>query len=345
MTLRQQTWLVLLVVFLLGAGVAAGWYVYWPRFHRDRQLALAEKSLAANDLEGAEAILRPLARNEPDHLRTQLLFAQVLRRMGRLRDAVGPLGLASKLGLPEDQAKREFALIESHGHFPKVENLLLGILHDHPTDSEVLEALAQGYARRGRWYDAERVYTQWLEADPARQETRFERGTVRAQARMFEKAAEDFHAVVERDPANFQAHLMLANCLLNDALIASAQAELQTCRQLRPERSEPFVGLAKCAIERQEWDQARDLLVKALSLDPKSPLALGELANFYMLRKRYDLAVGTLNQLLVLTPRDKQAHLNLAQALRFQGKLEEAQEHSRRYQELEDEENEKFRRK
>src|SRR5207248_7018444 len=130
-------------------------------------------------------------------------------------------------------------------------------------------------------------------------------GQARLEAREFGKAADDFRAVVRRAPEHFQARLLLAHCLLSDARMAEAEPELLVCRQLRPEAVEPLVGLASCAVERGDLNQAQALLRKALALDPGSTLALNEQGELHLLRQRYDLAVTVFEDVVRRDPWDK----------------------------------------
>jgi len=139
-------------------------------------------------------------------------------------------------------------------------------------------------------------------------------------------------------PNHFRARLLLAHSLLSDARMADAEAELLICQGLRPDRVEPLVGLATCAVERGDREQARARLERALALDPSSTLALQEQGNLYLRDQRYDLAGPVFQRVVRLDPRDKQAHLKLAQVLRQQGDPEGARKHEEAYRELDQEE-------
>src|SRR5439155_16939484 len=211
-------------------------------------------------------------------------------------------------------------------------------IRERPEDFEVLHALARGYARRGRWREADDAYSRCLELRPDQTTVLFERGRARLEARELAKAAAVFREVVRQLPEHFQARLLLAHCLLSYARMAEAEPELLVCRQLRPEAVEPLVGLASCAVERGDLNQAQALLQKASALDPGSTLVLVDQGELYMLRQRYDLAAAVLEAAVERDPRDKRAHLRLAQALRQNGDPSRAQEHVRRYEELDREE-------
>ena len=338
MTRRTHMGLVLAVVLVVPAAAAAWWWHYGPAYLRGRRLAAAEKALEAGNLAGAEELLLPLVAEEPGQARAQFLYAQVLRRYGRDSEAWVALARALQLGLPPPEAHREYALLEASEDFPRAESALRQEAEEHPDDAAVVGALAQGYARAGRPTEADRWYTRWLALAPEQTDVWLERGRVRLAAGRYGPAADDFREVLRRAPRHFQARLELAHCLLSEAKMAEAEAELLACRNVQPSRPEPWLGLAACALERGDLDEAQKLTKQAVTLDPSSPLALRLHGDVYLRRGRADLAVPVFERLVRAAPRDKQARLKLAQALRQSGDLGRAREQEQRYQQLEQEE-------
>lgn len=331
---RQRYLLFAAAIVLVPVAVLAVWLDQWPKYDRRRRLDQAERAVAASNLDKAEELLHGLAKEEPGDLNPQWRYTQVLRELGRTREAEAALERAKAAGLPESDYQREFGLLWASKDFARAEGPLRQAAQDRPGDAEVLKALAHGYARRRRWAEADEFYTRCLEATPDPDAVLFERGRARLDARVFDKAAADFREVVKRLPEHFQARLLLAHCLLSDAKMAEAEPELLACRQLRPEAVEPLVGLASCAVERGDLNQAQALLHKAQVLDPGSTLVLNEQGELYMIRQRYDLAVAVFEVAVQRDPRDKRAHLRLGQALRHNGDPQRAQEHVRLYEAL-----------
>src|SRR5205823_4820100 len=93
-----------------------------------------------------------------------------------------------------------------------------------------------------------------------------------------------------------------------------------------------------CAIEERAWDHAQSLLQQAQEREPQSAYVLGMQGDLHLRQQQYDRAIPLFQRVLDLEPRNKGAHLKLAQALRFGGKAEEAKEQERIYQQLADEE-------
>jgi tetratricopeptide (TPR) repeat protein len=315
---------------LLVAVVALAGWQYWPAY----QLWVARRALAANNLLKAEELLAKLTREDPRH-ETLFLYAHVLRRLKRNHEALAALDRAVERGLPKTaETRREYGLIASRTDFPSAEKVLRQVLEEQPDDTEALQALAEGYAAGHHWSGAEWAYTRWLALEPERIDLLVERARVRKEAEQFEEAAADLREVLQRAPEHFQARLLLAHCLLSNAAIAEAEPQLLVCQQLRPDRPEPLVGLAICATENGDLDRAHKFLSQARALDPTSMLVLHEQGDLYLLRQRHEQAALLFEQAVTLDPKDKQAHLKLAQALRLSGNVERARQHERRYEEL-----------
>ncbi|HZU35368.1 MAG TPA: tetratricopeptide repeat protein [Gemmataceae bacterium] len=204
-------------------------------------------------------------------------------------------------------------------------------------EARVLRRLAEGQVKARRWTDADDCYTRWLNLEPERLDARLARAQARLAAARDDRgsidaAVADFREVLRRTPNDFDAHLALAQALLSDARMSEARTELLACQRLRPQRVEPLLGLATCAMEERRWDEARALLRQALHLEPQSSRALTMLGDVCLRQERYAEAVPYFQQVLRVDPQNRNAHLKLAQALRFSGRPDEARREEELYQ-------------
>lgn len=327
---------------LAGIALAAclgcvGWFYVWPEY----LLKQAERAVANNDLVRAEAVLQRLNRHDPENGRARFLLAQVLRRRQRPDKAYEALKQARRLGYAEIECQRELALNEAALEFrPQAADALIKLLNDKPDDEEILQALADGYIKLQNWTAADRYLTRLLEQHPESVEPWVQRGQVRYAAKAIERdqnndvAAADFREVIRRVPDHFKAHMGLAECLLNDAQLASAKRELLICRQLNPAHTEPLIGLAICAMEEQHLEQAQALLDQAMNLQPNSLMALSMQGDLCLRRKEYTDAIRFYQKVLSVDPSNKAIHLKLAQAYRHSGRLEDAKNEEALFQQL-----------
>jgi predicted Zn-dependent protease len=341
MSRRLYNLILLSTVVIVPLLVGAWWWNYWPIYQRRQDFMQIERALQEDNLSKAEEILHNLLNDNPKDLRTLSLYTQVLRKSGRNAEAWNTLHQAIQEGLPESEGLREYALLESGQDFLLALNALERVLQDHPNDEEVLKALAEGHAHNGRWLESERAYLRWMEVNPDRTASHFERGRVLLEAGRPEDAAAEFQVVLRKTPHDFQAHLLLAQCLINDFKIDEAEAELKECQRLRPASPDPLVGLASCAAERGDLVRAQALAKEALDLDPKSAAGLHLQGSLYLNNQKLDLAIAVYEKLVRSYPRDKQGHLHLARAYSQKGNQELAKKHEDRFHQLDHQDDQK----
>jgi tetratricopeptide (TPR) repeat protein len=198
--------------------------------------------------------------------------------------------------------------------------------------------LARGYASIQDWPQAETYFSRLIEGQPENVEWYWQRGQIRQELASdtgaHNLAAADFREVLRRNPDHWEARLKLVQCLLSNAQMEEAKAELLRCRQLDPKRVEPLLGLASCALEEQNWKHANDLLSQALELQWNSSIALSMKGDLHLFRQQYAEAISYYQKVLVVEPANKAAHLKLAQAYRLSGRLEDAKIQEEAYQRL-----------
>lgn len=330
MTPRRMLLLAAPLVLLAVAALTWAWKT-WPA----RQLQSARAALAAGDPARAETLLVPLLKEFPEDPQVPYLQAQALRHLKRYSEAEQAMELATRRGLDRATGMREVALLLAVRDWPpEADGLFQQVLRDRPDDRELLQTLAEGYARRQRWREAVDLYARLVTLYPEELDYVFKRGLARMNDGHYAEAIADFRQVLVLDPAQFPARLYLAHSLQSEARMAEAEVELQTCRKLRPDLVEPLIGLANCAVEKGDLKAAESYLSQAIALDRSSPLVLHQVVDLHLRRQRYDLALEVLLVMARMVPQDKQVHLKLAQIFRREGQQEQAQRHQRIYQEL-----------
>ncbi|WP_020469085.1 tetratricopeptide repeat protein [Zavarzinella formosa] len=331
------------MLMVMIAGLLALVAVFTVRNFRRDPATKQDAAGAVEDFGRDEIEARESLRIHPEDCRARLKLATSLRRQGKISEAEAELIRAIQDKLPQEEGRREVVLQMAPKDWPeKMEGMFQQVVREHPDDREVLAAVAASYSAKGRWENAEPLYSRLVVVEPDRAEWRFQRGVARMRTAYFVNAVEDFREVLKGDSSNYQARLFLGHSLLGDARMSDAERELETCRQQRPEATEPLVGLADCAMERNDLTAAESLLNQAAKLDNKSAQVFQELAKLYLRQQRTPEAITALRRLLALDPNHRQGHLQLSQALLAIGNKTEASQHEAIYQELDRKEEERL---
>jgi predicted Zn-dependent protease len=334
---RRRHLLYGLLVVGVPAAAAAGWYYYWPAYQYHR----AEGAFAAGEWGRVLDLSAPLTQAEPADPRALLLAGKAARRLRKFDRAEDLLARAGRRGADEAAVRRELALTRAEVRYsPVVESFLLKCLGHDPDDFEVLAALARGAAEDGRWGDAREYFDRALALRPDDFDLRLDRGYLRLltateyASGTAAESAKDFAELVRRDPNHYLARLYYAHCLLLDARLAEAKEHLRVCRRLASDAPEPLVGLAHCAIEENDWEEADRLLRQSLDRDPRSESALILLGDLHLRRERYADAADAYRKAIAIAPNRPPPHLKLSQALRGLKKDAEADAELAEYKRL-----------
>jgi tetratricopeptide (TPR) repeat protein len=332
MTRRTRLAAAAIGVAVIGIAVAIAMSNWTPRNDRSNDPNAGVKSDSAV---ADEATARELLRQNPRDPSALLKLTNALRRQGRFSEAELTLTQAIQCGLSEKDGRREAALLLARTDWPpEVEGLMKSALRERPDDVELTQAIARSYAAKGRWLEAELLYSRLIETDSRQSEWRYQRGVASMRAAHFSQAIEDLRFVLSIDSTRYDARLYLGHSLLGDARMIEAETELRHCRKLDPAAVEPIIGLAKCAIERDDLDSAESLLAEASRLDQRSVLVLQEVAGLALRRGQSNRAIDALNRVIEIDPRNRQAHLQISQAYLAAGNFEKSKQHEKTYQEL-----------
>jgi len=117
--------------------------------------------------EEAEQLLREVVRDYPEEYDAAYSLGLLLAEMGRVDDAAEYLGRASR-GMPDrGRVHYNYGLaLQSLGRLPEAEGALRRALATEPDNLDFQFALADHYARRGRWADALRLAERMIAEHP-----------------------------------------------------------------------------------------------------------------------------------------------------------------------------------
>jgi tetratricopeptide (TPR) repeat protein len=161
---------------------------------------------------------------------------------------------------------------------------------ESPTSVQSKIKSGRELAKQGRAEQALAEFEAALKLDPNSKLARLGSGALKARLDRFDDALNDFKEVLRLDPMNVQAHLRTARVL----------------------------------ISKEEMDTAQEYAESALRIDPKAPLGYLLLGYIYLSRKDLIKAKEHFSKTLALSPRLVRARIQMALALRDEGKLSEA---------------------
>ncbi len=199
------------------------------------------------------------------------------------------------------------------------------------------DLLAQAAAchRAGNLLDAEVLYRQVIEADPACAEALFQLGAVCLGLGKLDDAAASLTQAVRLMPEHVDAHHHLAVVHVQQGKLSEAIASLETAHRLKPESveiglnlqivrtaSENCRGIALA--EQGKLDEANECHGRALEWSPNDAESHRGLAFVLAKQNKLDEAVAAYRRARELNPRDAELAYNIGVLLAKQRRLDEA---------------------
>jgi tetratricopeptide (TPR) repeat protein len=267
-----------------------------PEMATPATIAIGEIHVRKRDFSAAVAALLPLAKQQPGLTAAHLLLAEAYRGRGELDQAD-----ALYTQLEKDQP-RDAQLAYAHGvllaqkgrvadakvAFNRARDLFPG--HFGALEQLVnLEVAAKNYAAARRLVEADLAQA----AQPAPHTLLLARVCLAQGDNPAAEAA--LLRAIELQPDSPNAHFMLARLYLSSQQPEKALANLRGTLEKNPRNLPALLLLGVIQHERKDYAGARDAYEKALAVEPKSTLALNNLAYLYsehlaQLDKAYEMA-------------------------------------------------------
>lgn len=288
--------------------------------------------LALVALESARGVERP------DRAELSYLLGRAHRRAGSLDVAFDELRRAERSGWPSAEVQLQWRLaVIQRARFDDPQYALDKLLSQNSSDEtayEIYEALAKGYLHAFRFSDALHCLDFWIEWCPDAADPRMWRARIREQVQNWQRANDDYRAILQVKPAHLAARLALAhNLLVQLNQLTEAHREFQFCLDQSPDNVEAVLGIAAC--ERQLADSASAeqrltaLLKRELTPEQRANVQL-ELGQFLLERREPAEAIGLLEQVVEANPMSRTAHHALGMACVTGGERERAAGHFER---------------
>ena len=173
--------------------------------------------------------------------------------------------------------------------------------------------LAEAYELRG---DANRAFGEYVRAAdvlPTDVAVQLKAADYLLKARRFEDAQTRAAKVLELDPKNVDAQILIGRALVGLRDLDGAVREMEEAVRLDPNRGPTYTNLAVVQLAQNNRDEARAALEKAIELSPTSVDARLALGNFYLVIMRDAKQAETeMKSALAIDPKHEKANRALA---------------------------------
>jgi len=187
-----------------------------------------------------------------------------------------------------------------------------------------LFALAWQNQQAGNFGQAELLYRQVLQAEPAHAEAWARLGSVCARQGRNTEAIDSYSQALKLRPERVQTHYNLGIVLHSQGRSQEALVCFQHAIRLSPTLAQPHFSLGHVLQEQGRLDEAMAAYREALRLNPQYAEVHNNIAIARESQGRLEEAVASFHQALRLNPNFAAAHTNLGLTLQRQGRLEEA---------------------
>jgi adenylate cyclase len=203
------------------------------------------------------------------------------------------------------------------------------------TAQEVYEAVGKLRIATGQPAEAEAAYRRALALVPQSPDVLIGLATALAAVGKPDAAEATLRRAIAAQPSYWLAHLQLGNFYFRSGRAREAIAPYERATELGPDDPNAFNNLGGAYIHLGEFDKAAEALSRSLAIEPRrgSYSNSGTVAYY---RGRYAEAVQMFRKAIEHSPADNRLWGNLADALYFDGKREEATGAYRRALELVD---------
>lgn len=198
-------------------------------------------------------------------------------------------------------------------------------LKKFPGHKNGLYNLGLAYFRTGRTDEAISVFQKLVATDPGNAQAFFMLGTAFEKAKIFPKAMESYQASLTIYPDNIKVLNSLGNLFYNNGKLSEAIAAYTLALNLNSSNVNVLNNLGDINLYKlKNTDAAKDLLIKAVLLDPEFLTALNNLGNYYFITNDIGKAEDIFNEILKKDPANLLAMGNLAVIYEGRGDKEQA---------------------
>ncbi len=241
-------------------------------------------------------------------------------------------GLTQATRLLEGLIAKRRDVAEAHLELGRIQNRLgnqdqaimslmeaLTLLSDNPIKGlEARETIGAIYMKRGNYDEAGGQFKKIVEASPTNVTARGNLGICLEQIGFVDLAIDEFKKVLAVEPSNFVAlyNLGLASSLKGDYNQASAYFEkAMTKNQREPQVAMAVLGLASCYEAKQQYQEAKLMIDKVISIDAHNHYAYLAKARIYEALKEPGKAIECIRKAMQIAPNDNNCKAAMSELL------------------------------
>lgn len=228
----------------------------------------------------------------------------------------------------EDLERQQLLALAQSGQFNEVGNQWADLLLNAGSDGpEICKSFVNYSLSRFQIAEASQVIDAWKRDFPDDPEAWFVEGRILDVLQRWPDAERVLREALQRDPTHQKSLKELTIPLLKQLKFPEAEEVARNAMILEPEAPEIIASLAHSVLQQGRTDEASEILATALQRHPSDPGLMAETGRLHLELGELDLAVKYLSQVVALQPENTELRYSLAQALRSQGKEDEAQQH------------------
>lgn len=196
-----------------------------------------------------------------------------------------------------------------------------------PSDADFWSNQALVHEMQKDWPRARDAYEKSLALSPSHAQRELRLASVLRQMGETEKAIKHYQQSLKLAPALWPACLDLGSALLklDPPDLVEAEACFRKVTRLAPDRAEGYNGLGVALISQDHYDDAREALERAVSLDSSMASAWYNLARVYLMRDDVDRAIEAYQKAVALAPDYEDFYYQTGRALQMKGKFDLAE--------------------
>ncbi|NJD05937.1 MAG: tetratricopeptide repeat protein [Methylococcaceae bacterium] len=283
-----------------------------PNF-RDAQFHLARFFLMAKQIDKAEEMLGPVAKEKPTDVEVRMLQIAIDNFKGKTEDALK--GLQAIVSEKPDQPDPYVVLAmlrNQHGDLASAEQALAEGLASSTKKTALLSAQAKLFTEMKKFDQAEQAIKTLISTEPSVLQNRLTLAKFYFQLERWSDVETALRAAIRDFPDDTQPVLALVEFLLNRGDTGRAESELQSAITAHPKSLEPVAALSGLLERSKKAEQAEKVLqdfIQANEDTPEAVKAQVALAELIARRGRYADAEKVADEVLKEHPSDRQALL------------------------------------